>query len=51
MKNNEQITIPEISQNTGIAVSTLKRYIAELKENEIIAREGSDKNGRWIILL
>ncbi len=51
MLNNEQITIPEISQNTGIAVSTLKRYIAELKENEIIAREGSDKNGRWIILL
>ncbi len=47
---NDRITLQEISQNTGIAISTLKRYVAELKDNEILAREGSDKNGRWIIL-
>ena len=47
---NDHITLQEISQNTGIAISTLKRYVAELKDNEILAREGSDKNGRWIIL-
>lgn len=48
--NDEYITRQEMVQKTGFPISTVDRYIAELKENEIIAREGSDKNGRWIIL-
>ena len=50
MMKNDQITMQGIAQNTGIGLSTVKRYVSELKENEIIAREGSDRAGRWIIL-
>ena len=49
-ENDRNITIPQLAKITGLTKSTLDRYIAEMKENEIIFREGSPKGGRWIVL-
>ena len=46
---NENVTIPEIVENTKIPRSTINRYISDLKEKEIIKREGTSRNGKWIV--
>lgn len=50
MQKDECVTIPQLAILTGLAKSTLDRYISELKEHEVIAREGSPKGGRWTVL-
>ena len=39
-----------MSQETGIALRSVQRYLKELKDNGILKREGSDINGEWIFL-
>lgn len=48
--NNPQITHSEIMQTLHISESTAKRATRDLKKLGYIAREGSDKTGKWIIL-
>lgn len=48
--NNPKITHSEIMQTLHISESTAKRATRDLKKLGYIAREGSDKTGRWIIL-
>lgn len=48
--NNPQITHSKIMQTLHISESTAKRATRDLKKLGYIAREGSDKTGRWIIL-
>ena len=48
--NNPEITHSEIMQTLHISESTAKRATRDLKKLGYIAREGSDKTGRWIIL-
>ena len=47
---NPEITIDEMVETLKKSKSTVKRYIAELKNLQIIEREGSDKTGRWTII-
>lgn len=47
--SDEHITIQRIADNTGITKSTVDRYIADLKKDGIISREGSTKSGYWKI--
>lgn len=47
--NNPKITHSEIMQTLHISESTAKRATRDLKKLGYIAREGSDKTGRWII--
>ncbi len=49
MKGTPRITINQIVSVTGISKRTVSRIIKELKEKEIIRREGT-KNGMWIVL-
>lgn len=48
--NNPEITHFEIMETLHISESTAKRATRDLKKLGYIAREGSDKTGRWIIL-
>lgn len=47
--NNPEITHSEIMETLHISESTAKRATRDLKKLGYIAREGSDKTGRWII--
>src|SRR6056297_1644784 len=47
---NPEITIDEMVEALKKSKSTVKRYIAELKNLQIIEREGSDKTGKWVII-
>ena len=44
------ISIAQISDNTGIARRTVERVIRKLKDDGIIQREGSSRSGHWVIL-
>lgn len=48
--NNPEITHSEIMETLHISESTAKRATRDLKKLGYIAREGSDKTGRWVIL-
>lgn len=48
--NNPEITHSEIMEALHISESTAKRATRDLKKIGYIAREGSDKTGKWIIL-
>lgn len=50
IENNSSITTDEIVINIGKTSRTVSRYIRILRENNIIRRIGSDKNGYWEIL-
>ncbi|WP_304707529.1 Fic family protein [uncultured Rikenella sp.] len=48
--NNPEITHSEMMETLHISESTAKRATRDLKKLGYIAREGSDKTGRWVIL-
>lgn len=48
--NNPEITHSEIMKTLHISESTAKRATRDLKKLGYIARQGSDKTGKWIIL-
>jgi fido (protein-threonine AMPylation protein) len=50
IKQNNKITATEISECLKISLSTAKRKIKDLKEQEKIERSGSDKTGYWKII-
>lgn len=47
--NNPEITHSEIMETLHISESTAKRATRDLKKLGYIARQGSDKTGKWII--
>lgn len=49
IKNNALVTIPEMSQKTGVVIRTIKRDIEDLQSKGVLTREGGRKSGRWII--
>ena len=51
IKSNNAITAAEISKQLGISLRTVKRKIKELKDSGDIERVGSDKTGRWKVLM
>lgn len=51
IRENENITIPELSKEIAVGERQIMRILNKLKEKEIIKREGSNKSGTWKILL
>ena len=39
----------EVADRLGVSEKTVRRAISSLKEKCLIERDGSDKNGMWII--
>ena len=50
IKQNNNIKATEISERLNISLSTAKRKIKDLKDQEKIERIGSDKTGHWKII-
>ncbi len=50
IQNNTKITYDELISGLELSLSTIARGIRELKKAGVIARQGSDKTGKWIIL-
>ena len=49
IKDNAFVTIPEMSQKTGVVVRTIKRDIENLQAKGVLTREGGRKEGRWVV--
>lgn len=50
IKENKNITKKELEKITSLSKSTIDRVISNLKEKNIIKRNGANKNGYWEIL-
>lgn len=50
IEQNPSLTYEEMTEKTGKSRRTISRIITEMKEKNIIARVGSDKNGHWEIV-
>lgn len=49
VKENNLISRKEMAEKLGYSLSTIKRALANLKEEERLAYEGSSRKGHWII--
>ena len=47
IRNNPNITKPQLEKILDISKSTADRYIAALRKKGIVERVGSNKNGYW----
>jgi ATP-dependent DNA helicase RecG len=50
MRNNPNITVPEIVTHLTIARSAVMKHIKRLKDQGLIERIGPDKGGHWRVL-
>lgn len=50
MRENSDINLSEISRQIGLGTTTITKRIRGLKEKGIVERNGSKKNGKWIVL-
>lgn len=50
IKQNPEITAKKVAFELGLTQRTIENYLAKLKDNGYIEREGSDKTGFWRIL-
>ena len=50
IKENENITIPELSKEIAVGERQIIRILNQLKEKKFIKREGSNKSGLWKII-
>ena len=46
---NPKIRQKEITENTGISLSSVKRIMAKLQKEGKIKRKGNNRSGEWII--
>ena len=50
INESPSVASDSIAIQLGISRPTAERYLAELRRMEIVKREGSNKNGKWVIL-
>ena len=50
INESPSVASDSIAIQLGISRPTAERYLAELRRMEIVKREGSNKNGKWLIL-
>ena len=49
IKQNVSITREILASSTGLSESTVSRILKKLQQSGILIRDGSKKNGKWII--
>lgn len=49
LQNNPSISRKDLSNKLNVSDSSIKRLLNKLKDDGIIKREGSKRNGKWII--
>jgi len=50
IKKDPKITKPQLEEILGKSRATVTRYISELRKKGLLDREGSNKNGKWVII-
>lgn len=50
MKQSPSIIREDLANKLGISLATLKRELTSLRKEGYITRNGSDKNGQWIVV-
>ena len=50
LTHSPQSTAKEMSEVLGLTLRQCKRILASMKQKELIARVGSNKNGHWQVL-
>jgi len=50
LKNNPTATIPDLVEVTGKSQSTISRELKGYQEAGLLRREGSRKNGKWVVM-
>ena len=50
IKENPTITIPEMAKFLSVTTRTVERTVSKLIDEKAITREGSKKDGKWIIV-
>ena len=50
MKQSPSIIRENLANKLGISLATLKRELTSLRKEGYITRNGSDKNGQWIVV-
>ena len=46
---NDGLTLEQIVDVSGVSRRTVARYMKEFQEAGVLRREGSDKNGKWVL--
>ena len=50
IKVNNKLSAKKMAEELGLSERQIQRVLKDMKEQEIIVREGSNKNGSWRIL-
>lgn len=50
IQENPTLSASEMSQKTGMVTRTIQRDLADLQRKGVLVREGSRKDGRWVII-
>jgi len=50
IKENPEITIPELAKKIGLTARAIEKQIKNLRESNVIRRVGANKGGHWEIL-
>ena len=50
IKENRYITIPELSQEIGVAERTIERNLQNLQNKNLLKRVGGAKGGYWEVV-
>lgn len=49
LKNNSAATLQEVADGCGLSLGGVKKICSKLQEAGVLVREGSKKDGRWIV--
>ncbi|MFQ9639420.1 MAG: MarR family transcriptional regulator [Eisenbergiella sp.] len=49
MRENSGVKVSEISKRIGVGTTTITKRIRRLREQGMIERAGSKKDGRWMV--
>lgn len=47
--DNPKITVSELAEAIGVSKSSIERYIAQLRKENKLMREGADRGGSWVV--
>jgi predicted HTH transcriptional regulator len=49
IKHDGAVTQKQIAERSTLSIRSVQRAMKELRDKKIMAREGSDKNGKYIL--
>ena len=49
IRNNPKVKLKDTQKIAGVSLSTLRRIVAELKDNGSMFRKGNSRSGEWVV--